>query len=361
MGSGGSPIPSNGGEGAVGHGYGEGLAAAHLSDAGNHLSCIRTLHHGEPPAQGSGRVQSAQTTLQAIYLQAGEPEASLEVSAQGFSQVVDLALQMVQVGQARFETSPKACNICPAGLHRAQRSPPGALGPGLDGLAEDGTVGDHEFGGGGRRRGAAVGHVVGDGEVGLVAHAAYHGNMVTEDGPGHDFLVEGPEVFEGTAATGDDYHVAATVHVQPVQGVGNLGRGVQALHLGGGEQQAGQRIAAADDVLDVLPGRAGGGGDHAHHFRELGQGTFARFLEQAFLTQAGFQSFQFLGQGALALGQDAVDHEVGGAAGFVEAHAAVGADRLAVFQDSGAAVAPEEDAIERGSAVLEGEVGMARG
>ena len=193
-----------------------------------------------------------------------------------------------------------------------------------------------------------------------MAHAANHRNVVAEYGPGHNFLIEGPQVFQRSAAPGHDNHVGTPVLVQPVKGGGNLGRGVQPLHLGGRQKQAGQGIAAADHVLDILPRRAGGGGNYAHDLGELGQGPLARFLEEAFLAQAGFQPFQFLGQGSLAFGQDTVHHEVGGASGFVEAHAPVGADRLAVFQHSGPALAAEQDAVQGCNAVLEGEIRVAR-
>ena len=236
-----------------------------------------------------------------------------------------------------------------------------SVGPGFQRLTQNHPVGDDQLC---RRRGsggAPVGHVVGDGKVRFMAHAADHRNPAAKDGPRHHFFIEGPEVFQGTAAPGNDDDIAAAIAVQPVQGGGDGWRCVQALNLGGGEEQGGQRVAAADDVLDVLPGRPGGRGDHADYLGELGQGTFAGLLEQAFLGQAGFQPFQLQGQLALSFGQHPVNHKIGGTPGFVEADPPVGPHRLAVCQHSGPALPSEEDTVQRGDAVLEGKVGMAGG
>ena len=61
-----------------------------------------------------------------------------------------------------------------------------------------------EFGGGRGRGGAEVGDEVGDGLVGFVADGGDGGDAGGGDGARDDFLVEGPEVFEGAAAAADD-------------------------------------------------------------------------------------------------------------------------------------------------------------
>ena len=60
--------------------------------------------------------------------------------------------------------------------------------------------GDRQFGGGRRRGRAQVGHEIGDGDVGFVAHGRNHRHGAGGDGARHGFFVEGPEVFERAAA-----------------------------------------------------------------------------------------------------------------------------------------------------------------
>ena len=61
-----------------------------------------------------------------------------------------------------------------------------------------------EFGGGGGRGGTEVGNEVGDGEVGFVADGGDDGELAGDDGAGDALGVEGGEVFERSAATGED-------------------------------------------------------------------------------------------------------------------------------------------------------------
>ena len=317
------------------------------------------LHHGKPSPQRCRRIQCAQTALKVINFQPRHSQAVVEVVAEDIGHVVHLAFQVAQIRQARLQPAGQIRHFNPTCFHCPQCTPLGPLSPGRNGLPQDGPVGNHQLR---RRRGCGrppVGHVVGDGEISLVSNPANHRNPAAEDSAGHNLFVEGPEVFQGTSAPGHDDNIGTAVRIQTLQSRRNRGSRVQTLDLGGRQQQAGQRVAAADNVLDVLPGRAGGRGYHSDYLGKLRQGPFAGLLEQTFLGQARLQPFQFLGQFSLALGQHPVHHKVGGSAGLVEAHPPVGPNQFAVVEDCRATLTAKQDAIQRGNTVLEGEIGMA--
>ena len=69
--------------------------------------------------------------------------------------------------------------------------------------------------GGGRRRGRAqIGHEIGDGHVGLVAHRRDHRHGASGDGPRHGLFVEGPEIFERSAAAAHDHQLRPAVRLK---------------------------------------------------------------------------------------------------------------------------------------------------
>src|SRR6185503_5062658 len=65
------------------------------------------------------------------------------------------------------------------------------------------------LGGGGGRRGTAIGDKVDEGCVGLVSHRGDQRDATFGGGTYDDFLVEGPEVFEAAATACDDEEVRA--------------------------------------------------------------------------------------------------------------------------------------------------------
>ena len=196
-------------------------------------------------------------------------------------------LRLSRSGRPPSKATGQTGNLRPAGFDRPQNAPLGPLGPGQQGLAQSGPIGNHQLRR--RRRGGrtAVRYIVCDGKVSFVPYAADHRNSAAEYRPGNYFLVEGPKVLQGSSATGDDNHVGPAVGIQAVQGRGNHGSGIQPLYLGRRKQQPGQGIAALNHILNVLPGRAGGRGDHANDLGKLGKGPLARLFEQSLLGTAG--------------------------------------------------------------------------
>ena len=117
-------------------------------------------------------------------------------------------------------------------------------------------------------------------------------------------------------------------------------------------------VAAAQDVLYVVKYGPGGRRNHADNLRENGQLALAACVEQALGGQLLLEPLQLQGQLAEALGRNHVNHDVEGAAGFVEGDAPVGRYRIAVFQQVDAPLAAKHDRLEHGLAVFEIEVGV---
>ena len=148
---------------------------------------------------------------------------------------------------------------------------------------------DDEFGGGGWRRGAHVGDEIGDGEIGFVAYAGDHRDFGGGDCAGDDFFVEGPEIFEGATATGDDQDVNRLLAVEELDGADDFRGGAIALHANGIESELHVVEAAAENADNVADGGTGGRGDEADAAREDRQGLLAGFGEEAFGFEALFQ------------------------------------------------------------------------
>jgi hypothetical protein len=58
-----------------------------------------------------------------------------------------------------------------------------------------------------RRGGADIGDKIGDGEIGLMAHAADDGHGAGGEGVRQLFVVEGPQVLDGATAAHQQNHV----------------------------------------------------------------------------------------------------------------------------------------------------------
>jgi hypothetical protein len=90
-----------------------------------------------------------------------------------------------------------ACERTPRALvHRTQ------VAPELD------AIGRRKLCRAGRRRRTRVSDEVGDGEVGLVTHAANDGHRTRRQRPRHDLFVERPQIFDAAAAPTQNQQVA---------------------------------------------------------------------------------------------------------------------------------------------------------
>ena len=118
-----------------------------------------------------------------------------------------------------------------------------------------------------------------------MAHPADNRDPAGENGPGDDFLVEGPEVFERAPAPGDDegidppqgFAVPVDVPNRPGDFLGSpLALDPDGMH---GDPDAGE--PAADGMKNVADGGPGPAGHHRDVSRVGGDGFFVFGLEQA--------------------------------------------------------------------------------
>ena len=138
-----------------------------------------------------------------------------------------------------------------------------------------------------RRGGAEVRHKIADGKINFVADRRNHRQGGMEDGAGHGFLVEGPQVFQAAAAAGDEDQVQRRGGflrplVEQPDGRRDFRRRARALHRAWRQNYFHRRVAPPHHLQNIAEGRAGGGGDQADALRKAGQGPFSFGREKPF-------------------------------------------------------------------------------
>ena len=313
--------------------------------------------------QAPGRVMGAQ--------HGGRPaQARLPIqqvrAPQGVQAPAQAVLALAQQSQARI------------GRLRLQ-SQRGAIGPlhglgqavALQGLAapvqclqacqQVAPVRNQQFGGHRRGRRAQVGGEIGQGEIGLVAHRRHHRHRRGGDGAHQRLVVERPQVFQRSAAAGQQHHLVTAAGRGPAQQVGDLRRGAFALHQAGQDIHFKQGQPARQHAEHIAHGRAGGRGDHRHPAHPGRQRSLARGIEQAFGRQSGLQCLEGAAQRAFAGLFEMVEHQLVVAARLVQGQAAT-AEHLEAFarhELQPLALGLEHGATHLRTRVLEGEVQVA--
>ena len=128
--------------------------------------------------------------------------------------------------------------------------------------ARSSRLGHQQFGGDRRRRRAQVGGEVGEAEVGFVADRRHHRHRRGGDRARQALVVERPQVFQRTAAAGQQDHVVAARRRRALQHRDDLRRGAVALHRHRQHVGLDQREAPRQHAQHVAHGRAAGRGDH---------------------------------------------------------------------------------------------------
>ncbi len=180
---------------------------------------------------------------------------------------------------------------------------------------------------------------------------------------GDALAVECGQVFERSAAAGEDDEVDEIGSVEiGKRGFDFGGRGF-ALHGDGAEQNVQAGVAAADDVEKVADDGAGGRGDDADRARERGERLLAVGVEETFGFEALFQLLEGELQRAGADGLHGFRDKLQLAALLVDADAAANQDVQAIFGTEAEkhGLAAEEHDGELGLGVLEREVDVAGG
>ena len=250
------------------------------------------------------------------------------------------------------------------GLHEAiARGAEKALIEGVDAVGDVVKGGGDEFGGGGRCRGAEVGDEVCDGEVGLVSNGRDDGEFRVEDGIGKEFGVEGGEVFERTAAAGDDDDVDGAAAVEVRDAGGDFGGSGFALDERGVEQDVKAGVAAIDDVDKVADNGAGGRGDDADAVGKGGEWLLAVGMEEATRFETLLELFESDLERAGADRLEKFGDELHLAALFVDRNFAAEEDMKAVgeLEAEERGLLTEEDRGELGIAIFKREVDVAGG
>src|SRR5437867_1584681 len=221
---------------------------------------------------------------------------------------------------------------------------------------------DDELGGRRGRWRAQVGDEVGDREIHLVADGRHHGRLGAGDGARDDLFVEGPEIFERSAAAADDDDVDVAERVEVAQPLRDLLGGAVALHAGGRDHDVQLAEAAADHAQHVADRRAAQRRHHADLSREARQLALARLIEQPLGLEPGLELVEGQLQGAEPLGLEQLDDHLVLAALRVDLDAAEGHHVQPVARlelDPARAVAEQHDA-QLGVGVLQREVGVPR-
>jgi len=147
-----------------------------------------------------------------------------------------------------------------------------------------------EFGRGGRRRRAAVGRMVDQGPVRLVADGRDQRNRAPRSGPHGNLLVKAHQVFERPAAARHDQHVRPgnpagfRQRVKTVDRRRDLVGRRLALHPDGPDDDA-DRKSVGKAVEDVANDRSGRGRDDADHLRQERRLPLAGGVEQPFFRE----------------------------------------------------------------------------
>lgn len=303
-----------------------------------------------------------ETCLQADQTFVADRQLALEGTAQAHVQVVQalrlLAQAFAGMAQAAGDAFQAQAFAQQLVAHAQHQAPAQAV----ETLLQVAGVGRQQFGGGRRRRRAHVGDEVADRYVGLVADRADDWRGAGRHGARHRFFVEAPEVFQGTAATGQDQRVEA-LPVGQLQRADDLCDGLAALHCGGHQGQLDLRCAAAKHADDVADHRPAGRTDDTDAARMGGQRTLAFAGEQAFAGEFFLQCLEGQAQGAVAGRLDGIGDQLVVAASLEQRDLPAHLYRQPVAQGLAYAqgVLPEQRAADLRVAVLEGEVDMAGG
>ncbi len=300
----------------------------------------------------------------------GVAQGRVGAALHGVLQIIQALLAVAEdaVGAAAFEGAFGGVNFLAGALEFYAEKALGAVVEVSNFLAAGaGAFGD-QLGGGAGGSGAEVGDEIANGKIDFVADGADDGEAGVEDGAGDFFFVEGPEVFEAAAAAGDEDEVEGVLRVgggpvvEGADGAGDFLGGSSSLDAAGGEEDFEGGLAAFDDVEDVAQGGAVEAGHNAKAGGAAGERALAGGGEEAFGIEALFEGFKGGLEFALALEFDGGDAELVLAARLVNGHLAFEDDGLAVAQVGAverAGVGFEEDALDLGVEVFEGEVGVA--
>ena len=222
---------------------------------------------------------------------------------------------------------------------------------------------DHHLGSGGGRGSAQIGHEIGDGDIGLVAHGGDHGHGTGGDGARHGLFVEGPEIFQGAAAAGDNHHVRPLGAAEIFDAAADFFHRALALHQSREEADVQTGEAALQNLDHIRDGGAARRGDDPDTPGEARHGTLAFGREETFGGKFLFELLEGQLQRAQSLRFEQFDQQLVFAAGFVDIDAAARqhGESVARLEFPEAVGGAEGYGLHLGFAVLQSEVVVAAG
>ena len=134
---------------------------------------------------------------------------------------------------------------------------------------------------------------ISDGKIRFVSHGGNDGSLRIKDSPGHLFLIEGPQVFDGTSAPSHDEHVKAHL-IQGPDPPYDAVRRIPALHQGGIEDQLHIWIPPPGYVADILNGGSRGSSYDADPHGISRDRLFVAGIEHPHLLKLLLQLFEAL-------------------------------------------------------------------
>ena len=223
--------------------------------------------------------------------------------------------------------------------------------------------GNHHFGGGRGRGRAQIGHEIGDGHIRLMSHRRDHRHRAGRNRARYGLLVEGPQVFERSAAAPHDHQFRPLRAAEVLDAAADLLHRSFALHQRREDADMQPGKAARENLEHVGDGGAARRGDDADAPRKARQGPLALGREQALGGQLLLELLESQLQRAQPLGLERLHQQLVFAARLVDVDAAARQHRQAVLRlEFPVAVrGAESHALHLGVAFLEGEVVVAAG
>ena len=241
---------------------------------------------------------------------------------------------------------------------------PGQTSFELSDLSQEMTaVGRAAFGSGRWRGGAQVGHQIREGKIHLVPDPGHDRQARGENRPHHSLFVEGPQVFQRSAATRDDQHVYFISPVRVLNGADQPRNRGDALNGRGVQNDRNPRAAPGQHVQDVADSSARGRSHHTDRTRCRRYRFLVCFIEKTGGRQTSLQGFKAQAECALASGFHVLHDHLELTARLIERHPGRNQDLRAVGgRESQKAVARLEHGTPHlGRRVLQGEVEVAGG
>ena len=190
-----------------------------------------------------------------------------------------------------------------------------------------------------------------------------HRDQAGGHGAHDDFLVEAPKVFERAATPRHDDDIGPRRHaVEAVNCRGHFGGARLALDTHRPDQHM-TRETLVQPVQDIADHRTGRRGDDADEARQIGDGFFARRIEQAFGGELALAFFEQRHQRAGTGWLDVFDDDLIGGFHRIGRDLAGGDDLepLLQFRAQPAETAAPDHRVDLRTLVLDREVAMARG